>query len=130
MLNVETGKEFEECRLESRLNDASAAVFLGVTVRTLQRWRNDGAPGWAMYMLRVHAGHLPWPGWEGWQVDNGHLFPPGYSRNGISPGDLYAVPFLNQLVAEYKKKARRLDGMFDQAAVISILPSDIDTKIG
>ena len=114
---------FEECRYDAGLSVPGTAEYLGVTVRTVQRWRKGGAPDWALFMLRVRAGHMPWPGWEGWQIDNGYLFPPGFTRHGISPGDISALPFLYQLLAEYKAQVRSFNALHDQSETCRDIPS-------
>ena len=80
-------------------------------------------------MIRVHAGYLPWQGWDGWQVDNGYLFPPGFRRHGLKPGDINALPYLLQLVAEYQRKERDLRTMYDQAETCQQMPEKIRTRI-
>ncbi len=131
MEKVDSGKCFAECRYEARLSVDETADYLGVSLRTVQRWiQFDNAPAWASYLLWIHAGHLPWTDWEGWQVDNGHLFQPGFSRHGMSPGDIYALPFLYQLLAEYRRKSREFDSLIDQAAVDRCIPEWIKAKTG
>lgn len=83
------------------LQEASAACL--VAPATFRRWGRDRMPNpTAVRLLAVLAGYVPWPGWEGWEMHNGYLFPPGYSRHGLSPGDILALPFILQLVSEYR----------------------------
>ena len=124
-----TGSDFESLRLDAGLSVSRTAEYLGVTVRTVQRWRKSEAPDWAGSMLRIHAGHLPWEGWEGWQIDNGYLFPPGFTRHGISPGDISALPFLYQLLAEYKAQVRSFNALHDQAETCREIPSFAHKKL-
>ncbi|MCK7582779.1 MAG: hypothetical protein MZV65_49320 [Chromatiales bacterium] len=51
---------------------------------------------------------MPWVGWEGWEVHNGLLFPPGYRRGGIPPGEFFALVFYRQQVSEYQRLNARL----------------------
>jgi len=48
------------------------------------------------------------------------LFPPGYRRGGITPGDFYALVFLRQLVGAYHEEnaalAKRLQHLEAQLA--------------
>jgi hypothetical protein len=63
----------------------------------------------AIRLYAILAGYVPWHGWEDWEVHNGHLFPPGYVKNGISPGDWQAAIFLRQLVTEQRRTIERLE---------------------
>lgn len=58
-----------------------------------------------MRLPAILAGYVPW---EGWEVHNGYLFPPGYRRGGIRPGEFFAVVFYRQQVAEYQRVNRQL----------------------
>jgi hypothetical protein len=51
---------------------------------------------------------VPWVGWDGWEVHNGLLFPPGYRRGGIPPGEFFALVFYRQQVSEYQQLNARL----------------------
>jgi hypothetical protein len=80
-----------------------------VAPRTYRRWRSEGnPPPAALRLLAVLAGFVPWDGWDRWEVHRGLLFPPGYRRGGISPGDIYALVFLHQLVSAYREENVRL----------------------
>jgi hypothetical protein len=52
---------------------------------------------------------MPWPEWDGWEIHKGHLFPPGFTKNGLSPGDIQSVVFLKQQVNEQRKTISRLE---------------------
>jgi transcriptional regulator with XRE-family HTH domain len=84
-----------------------AADALLVSPETYRRWRADRKPNpTAVRLLAILAGYVPWSGWQGWEVHRGLLFPPGYRRNGIGPGDLYAWPFERQMLAELRRQAK------------------------
>lgn len=93
-----------ELQLLAGLSDQQAAELCFVSPETYRRWRSDRQPNpMAVRLLAIMAGYVPWPRWDGWEVHNSYLFPPGYSQRGILPGDIMAVPFLMQLVSEYKR---------------------------
>jgi hypothetical protein len=46
---------------------------------------------------------VPWSGWAGWECDNGLLFPPGYTRHGLGPGEFAALVFYRQQVSEQRR---------------------------
>lgn len=37
-------------------------------------------------------------------MHNGFLFPPGYTRHGIRPGNILTLPFTLQLLSEYRRR--------------------------
>lgn len=81
-------------------SNQQAATLCGVTLRTYRRWRATGKPTpGAVRLLAILAGFVPWAGWDDWEVHRGCLFPPGFSRGGISPGDFQALIFWRQLVS-------------------------------
>ncbi|BCO30682.1 hypothetical protein TspCOW1_07870 [Thiohalobacter sp. COW1] len=87
-------------------HEQAAAACL-VSPATYRRWRSDRkANPTAVRLMAIHAGYFPWPGWDGWEMHNGFLFPPGYARHGFGPGNLMALPFLYQLLAEYRRKGK------------------------
>lgn len=84
--------------------DAQAAAACLVSVRTWRRWRSTGKPDLtAVRLLAILAGFVPWAGWDGWEMHVGHLFPPGYARGGIPPGEFFALVFYRQQVSEYQR---------------------------
>jgi hypothetical protein len=73
-----------------------------VPLRTYRRWSAHGNPHpGAVRLLALLAGFVPFEGWQGWEFDNGCLFPPGYSKNGLTPGDFFALVFQRQLISAY-----------------------------
>ena len=91
-------------QLACRFTDEDAAAACCVSLRTWRRWRATGQPDpTAVRLLAILAGFVPWVGWDGWEVHNGLLFPPGYSRGGIPPGEFFALVFYRQQVSEYQR---------------------------
>jgi hypothetical protein len=96
-------------QLACRFTDEDAAAACCVSLRTWQRWRATGKPDpTAVRLLAILAGFVPWAGWDGWEVHNGLLFPPGYRRGGIPPGEFFALVFYRQQVSEYQQLNARL----------------------
>jgi hypothetical protein len=90
-------------------SNAEAADACGVALRTYRRWLHEGNPHpGAVRLLAVLGGYVPWDGWQGWEVDHGFLFPPGFSKGGILPGEFHALVFLRQLVTAYRQDNQRL----------------------
>lgn len=72
--------------------------------RTVRSWLATGtANPAALKLLAVLAGFVPWVGWAGWEVERGLLFPPGYNRGGIQPGEFFALGFYRQQVGEQRR---------------------------
>jgi len=79
----------------ARLSTAEAAALCFVSKQTYRRWGRDRlANPTALRLLAIHAGYLPWEGWRGWEMHQGYLFPPGFNKGGLGPGDLMVIPFL------------------------------------
>jgi transcriptional regulator with XRE-family HTH domain len=75
-------------------DDRTTAKRLGVPYHTYRRWRTGRRPNpAALRLLAVYAGYVPWPGWHGWEVHDGLLFPPG-ERHGLEPEQVAAGRFL------------------------------------
>ncbi len=93
-----------------RFTDAQAARACCVAPETYRRWGSDRHPNpTGVRLLAILAGYVPWPGWEGWEADNGCLFPPGYTRHGFAPGDVFAMTFERQISAELRRRLRALE---------------------
>ena len=74
-----------------------------VSLSTYLRWLRTGKPNpTAVKLLAVLAGYVPWQGWDGWEMHNSYLFPPGYNRNGFSSGHIFAMHFERQAFAQLK----------------------------
>lgn len=98
-----------ELQLRAGLTRNKAAALCGVSPETYRRWRTDRSPSLAaVRLLAIMAGYVPWPGWDGWEVHNGYLLPPGYTRYGINAGQILAIPFRDQLVTEYRRQLAEL----------------------
>jgi hypothetical protein len=101
---------FRALQFRCRLSSEDAAALVGVSPRTYRRWLNSGQPNaGAVRLLAVLAGYVPWDGWDGWEVHGGFLFPPGYSRNGIAPGEILSIPFYRQSIAAYRERVAELE---------------------
>lgn len=79
------------------------ALFLSRT-SVYRLYKNPASNLGAMRLLSIIAGYVPWDGWRGWEVHSGYLFAPGYTRGGLLPGDIMALPFTYQLLDEYKRQ--------------------------
>lgn len=102
----------------ARLSNDQAADLLMVSPETYRRWRSDRQPNpTAVRLLSILAGYVPWPAWFGWEMHNGLLFPPGYERHGIAPGDFYAYPYWKQLVTEYQRRELQVAGASEGAGI-------------
>ena len=108
-------------QLLAGLSNEEAAAVCFVSRETFRRWHGDRpANRTALRLLAIFAGYVPWPGWRDWEVHDGLLFPPGYSRHGISPGDIITLPYLRAAVRIYRNEnmaLRRLVGRKRLAAV-------------
>ncbi len=93
-----------------RLTPAAVAHLCGVSPRTLRRWLQTGdAHPSTLRLLAILAGYVPWAGWQDWEVDNGYLFPPGFRRGGISPGEFWAIPYYRQAHQAYRERTQTLE---------------------
>jgi hypothetical protein len=89
------------------LTNADAAAAVGVRPRIYRYWLAGANPSpSALKLLAVLAGYLPWDGWE---MHRGCLFPPGFNKGGIAPGDFHAVIFWRQLTSELQRQNRALE---------------------
>jgi hypothetical protein len=96
-------------QITCRFTDDEAASACFVSVDVWRRWKTDGDPNpAAVRLLAILAGFVPWIGWDGWEVHNGYLFPPGYRRGGIPPHEFFALVFYRQQVTEYQRLNARL----------------------
>ncbi len=87
------------------LSNRDAAAAVGVFPNSYRFWLRTGrADPAAVRLLAILAGYVPWPGWDGWEVHRGCLFPPGCARGGIAPGNFYALTFWRQAVAELRRE--------------------------
>lgn len=106
---------FREVQLCCGFTDHAAAHYLGVSLRTLRRWRATLSPPLsALRLLAIRAGACPWPGWEGWEVHTGYLFAPGQTRRGFKPGHVMSVTFLHAQIRNYKQQLADLDAEIER----------------
>lgn len=93
-----------------RASPAAVAALCLVTPRTVRRWLHTGQPDpTALRLLAILAGYVPWEGWQDWEVDHGLLFPPGFRRGGISPGEFWAIPYYRQAHRAYRARTLALE---------------------
>ena len=91
-----------EQRLSFRTADTAAACL--VHPRTVRLWRASSRPNpTAVRLLAILAGFMPWVGWDDWEIHRGYLFPPGYRRAGILPGEFFALIYYRQTVSEQRR---------------------------
>jgi hypothetical protein len=93
------------------LSNTDAAAVCGVNVRTYRNWLRGSfqPPASVLKLFAVLAGYMPWEGWEGWQIQSGVLYPPGFSRGGMTAGEFFAVGFYRQLVSEQRRQLAELE---------------------
>ena len=106
-VNLSTLKALQQ---RAGFTNAEAAEALCVHKRTYRRWLASGQPDpTALRLLAILAGFVPWQGWDGWEVHRGALFPPGYSKGGIGPGEFFALVFYRQQVSEQRRRIVALE---------------------
>jgi len=54
------------------------------------------------------VGAILGPDWEGWSWYEGKIYAPEW-RQGLGPGDIRALPYLNALAADYRRANRKYD---------------------
>lgn len=105
-LNALYDLRFADCGL-SRL---AAAQWLGISERTLIRHESASHPVISpIYRaLRLRGGHLEEIGsaWRGWRMQADRLYWPG-DRYGLTPGQIMAIAFDRQRLAELERKLRK-----------------------
>ena len=95
-------------QLLSGLSLEDAARWCLVSPQTFRRWRTDRpANAMACKLLAIRAGYMPWPEWDGWHCRSGLLLPPNWTGRGLSAGEVMAIPFLHQLIAEHRSQDAR-----------------------
>jgi hypothetical protein len=60
------------------------------------------------------------PDWQGWRLRNGRIWAPEW-RNGVSPGEIRAVPYLYASQAEAQRMAREIQTLKKQLAAVARL---------
>jgi hypothetical protein len=90
-----------------RFTELEAARFVCVAPATYRHWLRDRpASRTALRLLTVRAGFLPYPGWEGWLLRDGLLYPPGHSGTGFASTEVAALPFQYQRLAAFEADLR------------------------
>lgn len=88
--------DFKELRQDAGLSFSKAAVYLGVSERTVYRWSRSGAaPLWAVRLLRYRAGYLDELGLKGWRVVRGEIYHSDLAH-GFRGEELLALHWLKQ----------------------------------
>src|SRR3569623_3458222 len=76
-----------------------------VTRRTAVRWCRRGAPQWAVDLVRLRRGYLPWEHWDGWIIDNDGLQSPQGAKYHWSL--IRAIPYLLEASQERYRQHER-----------------------
>ena len=94
-----------------RKDDGQIAQMLYLSPHTIRRWRlgDRKANPSAVKLLAILAGYMPWPGWQGWECENGYIFPPGWHKNGILPNEFFAVGYYRDLYKQFQKRSETLE---------------------
>jgi len=92
---------------QAGLSRAEAAALAGVCPRTLYRWEHGQSRinRAAFELFKTHSSGIIQAGaWTGWKADIEQL----YSPDGVttSPGEIRALPYLRELVAELKRQVK------------------------
>jgi hypothetical protein len=66
--------DFHESLIQARLSTDKAAQWLGVSSRTVERYRRQGAPLMAQRAIAIMSGDFP--GWEGFQIFGKQMITP------------------------------------------------------
>jgi hypothetical protein len=104
------GSDFYRLRMEAGFNSwPKLAVFLGVTVRTVQNWERWGAPVAVEKFLRLLAGDLSFIGreWVGWRITEGAFLDHGAQR--VTPGEMQAFFWMDQQIRHLELDKKRLE---------------------
>ncbi|MCF1183539.1 helix-turn-helix domain-containing protein [Marichromatium gracile] len=97
-----------------RFTHQQAAQACCVSERTYRRWLQTGRPNpAALRLLAILAGFMPWDDWQGWEIHRGYLFPPGYRRHGIRPGQFFAIVFYRQQIDTLRRTNAKLQTRID-----------------
>lgn len=98
-------------QLLCRFSLEDAAAFCLVSPETFRRWRTDRSPSpLACKLLAIRAGYLPWPEWRDWRMTAGVLMPPSWNGRGVSAGEVAALPYVHQLLAELQRQSAAAAG--------------------
>lgn len=94
-------------QLHAGLSDSDTCEILGRSLRTLQHWRQHGAPAWALRVLAIYAGDLTPLGWDGWILRRDRLYAPDL-KYGWERGHLYSEWWNRQRLAFLDRQIREM----------------------
>lgn len=60
------------------------------------------------------------PSWAGWTVANGKIYAPEW-RQGLTPGEIRALPFLRAIEADHRRQGRELAAERARSATLARL---------
>src|SRR3569833_2556884 len=69
-------KKLDKKYLAEALSNDDFIQWCHVSKSTARRWRRLGAPQWAVDLVRLRRGVLPWERWAGWRIDDDGLESP------------------------------------------------------
>lgn len=105
-----------------RWKRAQVAEALGISPHTVEAYKEQqrNIPLAKLRLLAILAGYVPWPGWQGWEVHRGCLFPPGQNKHGLLPGDIQSQPILYQLTQAQQQERAALDRQLELALALDL----------
>src|SRR3569833_776034 len=74
-------KKLDKKYLAEALSNDDFIQWCHVSKSTARRWRRLGAPQWAVDLVRLRRGVLPWERWAGWRIDDDNLESPQGDKN-------------------------------------------------
>lgn len=85
---------------------AEAAQICNVHPRTYNRWCQTGTfPAWAKKYFFILSGRLAYPGFEGWQIQDGKLYSPDL-RDGFTAREIEKIPYMRDFMRIYTDRSR------------------------
>lgn len=97
------GQDMTDVKILAHLSQQDLARLCGVTVTTVQRWHRAWSwPCYAVHLAALYAGYFIWPGWSGWCIADGLLYPP-FFKYGLTPGEVQTLPFTLQRIAHLER---------------------------
>lgn len=107
-------------RLAARMTVVAAAHWCAMSARGWQRMeRGETRVQVASYRLMlILAGALPWIGWRGWLMSDGHLFEPGSTRRGLAPGQIMTMMWTHDRLSLAREDLARVTHERDALAAI------------
>lgn len=101
-----TPADLLELRMGARIGRDELHRLVGVHRTTAARWHAGATrvPPAVVGLLWVLGGGIPWPGWDGWRVQDGGLVPPWAPRRPFTAGHLAGVHWQYQLVGALRRE--------------------------